>query len=386
MSTVEKFIKAYVQNKLGKQTKNGNWSVINWGLMDTLQYQGETTYPGEWIAGRGREQIKKKTPVETIAHRLSDGSVLFNSNQLRYATKYSYGNKLNRHGRESDCQIILRNAGAIPIPFTIFDEVPGADVRDFTFVVKPVPETIIEKIPDRYNSNSPPRENRRHFSGACVFAIDKEMFLFDIDRQEIKDHGIFNAFVTKLPGPVSSIKEAYDLLMPDEVKKALSAGVDVKRQGEFFFIFESENCPVKVELTTAEKEKLKFIPSRYGFGLTHTIDRWDDNKVFSEYEFTNGKYPGVQEKPGFKKFQIAAGEYKKVLDKYNGLRPIAGTLGKSTSGSHKVEQFVKTGDLSYVSGRVSQQRREHGDLLLENWYKVVPNTAIVSFTITGNID
>jgi DNA-directed RNA polymerase beta' subunit len=32
------------------------------------------------------------------------------------------------------------------------------------------------------------------------------------------------------------VKEAYELLMPAPVKEALAAGVDVKRQGEFFFV------------------------------------------------------------------------------------------------------------------------------------------------------
>jgi hypothetical protein len=40
----------------------------------------------------------------------------------------------------------------------------------------------------------------------------------------------------------------------------------------------------------------------------------------------------------------------------------------------------------YVNGNVRHTGREHEDLHLDKWHIAVPNTAIQSFTIVGDID
>jgi hypothetical protein len=172
--------------------------------------------------------------------------------------------------------------------------------------------------------------------------------------------------------------------MPDEVKKAMTAGIEVKRQGEFFFTKISDECPIKVDLTDEEKEIIKYRPSRFGFKVALTVDRWDDDKPFSEYDETSKKDIGTTEDK--KAFKIAALKYCAVMEKYNNITAHSGTLGKSTTGSHKVDQFIKSGEITYVSGTVKQERRQHGDLVLTGWYKVIPNTGVFSWTITGDID
>jgi hypothetical protein len=66
--------------------------------------------------------------------------------------------------------------------------------------------------------------------------------------------------------------------------------------------------------------------------------------------------------------------------------PIRGELGKSASGSHMVEKYVKDGETVYASGKISQVRRQHADLVLEGWYEVRANMGTFSWTITGAID
>ena len=48
------------------------------------------------------------------------------------------------------------------------------------------------------------------------------------------DEGTF--FVSRLPKRVKSIPEAFDVLMPSQVKTAILRGQEVHRQGEWFFI------------------------------------------------------------------------------------------------------------------------------------------------------
>jgi hypothetical protein len=368
---VREFIEDYVKGTLGKKTVCGRWSIINWGNMDVLQYT-----PSD-----------KPDEHERIAYKLQDGSVLSNANQLTYVgRRFAWGHESSHWGRtEEPEQEWLQRAGAVPLPFTLFDEVPEMDVRDFEWILKPTAERIKEIIPPAYKGDQA-RERIRHFSGACLFAIGKDTYLFDIDRQEIEKHGIFNAFLTKLPKKVSTIQEAYDILMPDEVKSANAKGIEVQRQGEFFFIKHSDECPVKPDLTDAEMNVLRHPPSRIGFGIEPVGGRRmafvsDDRAPFADIDDTE-----KLDTPEKRAFQKEALEYSRVLHKYNETSAQPGTLGKSASASHEVEKYLKVGEDVYASGIVKQSRRQHGDLLLNGWYKVLANTGTISWTITGNID
>jgi len=360
------FIEGFVKGTLGRKTKHDRWSVIWWGNMDVLQY----THPDD-----------PENP-ERFAYKMQDGSVISNANQLTYiGRRYAWGHEVNRYDRTRvEEQEWIEEAGAIPIPFTLFREA-DMDVRDFSWVVKPVAENVSVRLPPQWNEKVGKFETR-HFSGACIFAIGQNMYLFDIDRQEIAEHNIFNPFVTKLPRSVSSIKEAYDILMPDEVRKAIENGIDVKRQGEFFFIRVSDECPVKSTLTEDEVRTLRNPPSRIGYGLSPVNGRFSllsDDRAPFEKDFP-------LDTPERKAYQEAALEYKRVFEKYSNVSAKAGTLGKSASGSHSVEQYVEKNKIPYVSGKISQNRRQHGDLTLIGWYKVVANTGTISWTITGDID
>jgi hypothetical protein len=85
-------------------------------------------------------------------------------------------------------------------------------------------------------------------------------------------------------------------------------------------------------------------------------------------------------------FNTALSKYQKVAEKIRVMLPQAGTLGKSSSSSHRVEQYLELDGKVYVSGRISQSRRQHADLNLTGWYTVVPNTGVFSWTITGKVD
>ena len=379
--TVSEFLKAYMTNSLGKKTTEGNWKVINWGHMDTLQY-----WPSD-----------KKGKYENVAYRLPSGEVLLNANRLKYVGRiFAWGRECqySTGNNQTKIQRYLEQLGAISLPFTLFDET-GLDVRDFEWIQKPVGETIIVKEEKHYQQfvGVP-----RHFPGACVFKIGEKYHLFDVDRKELEENKIFNAFIVEVPEPVSNVTEAYEALMPREVSDAIDSGIDVKRQGEFFFVKVGDECPLKMDVSPEDLQILRFPPSRYGFGIPYGNGNaefvrnrgsgvpdyaWtrDDRDPIGGEEGTELNLTPLEEE-----FQKAAKFYKEARKRYDETVMRRGTLDTGVSSSHSVERYVKDGDNTYVNGTVKQSRREHGDLTLHGWYKAIPNRAVKSFTIRGEID
>ncbi len=363
---VSEFMEGYMKNTLGKKTKEGNWGVINWGHMDVLQY-----YPSD---------VPKAS--EDVAYRLPGGEVVVNANRLKYVGKsMAWGNEARwaTEQNQRKIQSFLENLGGILLPFTLFSET-GMDIRDFEWVQKPIPggETVKIKEKENHYFNEFDRYviRERHFVGAMVFKIGNEFILFDIDRKEI-ENGIFNAFIVKLPEPVGSVEEAYKSLRPQEVKDATEKGVDVQRQGEFFFIKVGDECPVKVMLTDEELRILRHPPSKWGFGLA--VNRgWidDSSEITGKEELT----------PLEEEYQREAKAYNEVRLKFESITPTGGTISSVASAGHEAESYVLVDGTYYVRGKVKHSRREHGELNLEGWYKVVSNRAVQSFTIRGEID
>ena len=365
MSTVYEFMEKFVAGTLGKKTKEGRWKVERDNGVEFLIYH----------------PLRADLPVgttETLACRLVDGTVLVNANRMRYiGAKCAYG-KMVRPQVKTEEQGYLERCGAVPIPFTLFGEA-NMNIAQFVLVTKPHEEYVTAHRP--FSS----RVDHYHFSGACVFCIGENYYLYDIDRKELDEHKIFNPFLTNLPRPVYSIEEAYDALIPDEVRNATTMGIDVKRQGEFFFIKVSDSCPVEPPMTEEEEQIIRYPPSRYGFGLVVNGREFtwlhDDIKPFNQDR-------ALTETEAI--FQEAALKYRNVREKYDRTIPRTGTIrvnDGSRSTSHSATLTVTdNNNTTYVSGIIKHSGRQHGDLNLDGWWKVVPNTAIVSFTITGDVD
>lgn len=152
------------------------------------------------------------------------------------ASRILYGHNSNPQKRP---QAAAEAAGAVPIPFeTVVSEKDGIgldlaklQIVDWTNTER----LIIPPVARKRRWSGSFYIVDRHFAGAIVVRIDDQYFLFDTDRQELKHFG-FNPFFTQLSAPVNSVAEAYQLLLPDEVKMAMLEGRNVQRQGEFFFI------------------------------------------------------------------------------------------------------------------------------------------------------
>ena len=228
------------------------------------------------------------------------------------------------------------------VPFSVFKEAK-VDLSKFELLEKGKEETLkryrievkFDKTIGKYGENVEKRiDFDQHFTGACLFKIQGEVYLFDIDRNEIA-HNIVNPFLVNISDKtVKTIKDAYNSLKPQSVKDAEKDGLNVKRQGEWFFI------PTK--LTGAFiKENYKKVVSR----------RFIDNQQ-------------QEERSVFPELILRAGPN----------RPNRAKLGFQHNG------------IVYVNGKISHTGREHQDLNLSDWHIAIPNTATKSWTVTGDVD
>ncbi len=177
----------------------------------------------------------------------------------------------------------------------------------------------------------------QHFTGPRLFSVDSRVFLLDVDRGELQ-HGIINPFLVELQdGSVATIKDAYESLKPVDVKQAESIGVDVKRQGEWFFV------PVSNDLII--------------------------QKIKNALELKRKEFKDRGENAEFIKRWATRGELRAGNNRPNRVSIMAEVDGKF-----------------YVSGMCEHSGREHEPIELKGYYLAIPNTATTSWTITGDID
>jgi len=79
--------------------------------------------------------------------------------------------------------------------------------------------------------SDPNRYQGRHFLASTLFKIRDHYFLSGFDEVDIH-----NYFLCHVPGQPKTVHEALEALKPELVKQALAAGVEVVRQGDWFFI------------------------------------------------------------------------------------------------------------------------------------------------------
>ncbi len=394
--TVSDFITAFAKGTLGNRTTHRHWRVEPVDDQMALYFRNEHTgitklvFTGtKKISGR-HESYRSELASETVAYRYPDGRVIYNANVLMIATRKAGGVAIHDHER-ADCQILLNDLGAKPLPFTLFAESGmRSDVAaiNLKVVAQGAPEMVYRKTGrQQYNKKKKLYEDvidREHFVGASIYKIGDQYFLFDYDRKEQVENKIFNPFIVELPEPSDNFDKAYESLMPEEIKKAKKAGKIVERQGEFFFVKIGGELPVKIKLTKEEEYILKFPPSREGFFLNRTGTYYraeKDRAPLSDEDTKHKKMTEVQ-----REFQKAALRYKKIRDYVDELIPIQVVIGgMSSHTASKGVRDQKTGKM-YVSGTIKHTAREHGDLQLEGWWQVVPNRAVKSVTIQGRID
>ena len=269
----------------------------------------------------------------------------------------AYGN-VTRNRTVTEIQKVLETKVRM-IPFSVFKELNLA-LEKVKIVDQGTAEIIKRKVlvKQGYGDDKDTyRWESVHFVGPVVFEVEGKQMLLDLDRREV-GFGIWNPFVVILNSRVSSVSEAYESLKPKAVKDALKAGLDVKRQGEWFFI--PCSAPKLPKLTELEK----------------ALCLYGGDRLF-----------GAEEKA----LSTAFGKswLNKMKDKARKLRdamikPVS--LKAGDNRPNNAEQGIKQGKVVYVTGTITHSGREHHPLKLTTWHQAVPNTAVKSFTVTGDID
>ena len=320
-----------------------------------------------------------------IAIKTKQGKLLGNASILPLVGQTCAWGNTQQNYRQTTIQKLMEKSGHFQmVPFNVMEEA-NLDMDSFETLEESGAETIERNREnpdyDDYKAHQAkqngeeytiPKEvtEKTHFIGSQLFSVSGTKFLFDIDRVEIK-HGIFNPFLVQIPdaeNQIDTIEKAYQSLIPVEVQQAMNEGLDVKRQGEWFFIpthFDPTVRPPEEEkeiITDQERVMISVLNDSYGKTKDNLRLLWGE-EVFARIENLN-----VLDRAGDpyepKTFELRAGKN----------RPNRAELGINRDG------------ISYVMGEISHTGREHKTIKLDGWHTAQPNTAISSFTITGDID
>jgi len=361
----------------------------NWG---NFRIKGNVV---EYVANKttqvwnGETHTYEKDPdpeTNVIAIKTRQGKLLGNASILPLVGQTSAWGNTQPNYRQTTIQALMEKSGRFQmVPFSVMEQA-NLDMDSFETLEESGAETIernranpdykdyergmAEQKGEEYKI---PKEipEKAHFIGSQLFSVSGTKFLFDIDRVEIK-HGIFNPFLVQIPdaeNQIDTIEKAYQSLIPVAVQQAMNEGLDVKRQGEWFFIpthFDPTVPPPEEEkeiITDQERVMMKVLRhNSYGEANDNLRLLWGE-EVFARIQNLN-----VLEHEGdpyeAKTFELRAGQN----------RPNRASLGINRDG------------VSYVMGDISHTGREHKTINLAGWHTAQPNTAISSFTITGDID
>jgi hypothetical protein len=332
-----------------------------------------------WNREYSRYDSDRKTDKDVIAFKTGEGMVLGNASILPLVGRTVAWGYEHKNARQSVIQGIMETSQKYEmVPFNVFSEAK-LDLSTFKTINTGGAETVKRnrENPDYKSYDSEEMEKAgipeflpedAHFMGSKLFSVSsketdtEKTFLFDIDRNEIK-HGIFNPFLVEVPQngtPIKTVDEAYDSLVPEAVKQAMEAGKNVIRQGEWYFIPTTESPIVEENLTTEQKRERAMslaVKASYGNNKRELIDLLGNE----EYErLKNISIPQTE----VKRFELRAGKN----------RP------------NHADKGIKVGEKYFVSGEVSHSGREHKTITLDGWHEAMPNEAIGSFTITGDVD
>jgi hypothetical protein len=280
-----------------------------------------------------------------VAFRDKNNNVFMNSQYLDVSTI-----EKNFLGGQSVIQKEIRKIANYTIPFNVLDAAK----------LKLSETTVLENGPESdHNLGS---GVTRHFTGALLLENHGHKFLMDIDRQEIK-YNLFNVFFVEVKKHVKTIEEAYDSMMPDEVKQAIRNGIEVKRQGEWFFIDAKKTINVqrkniKTWLSNNDRKSTDIIVSRYdvahGKGRPNSLYRTiNAGKEIDDLVCGNVSHSGREHKT------IDLGAFK--------------DNGKEISFNEVQIQYL-----------VDDMHKQ--ELIALKLWKLVPNTTVANFTITGDVD
>jgi len=354
---------------------------------DTVLRYVTNSYEKVWDHEAGKYN-KNETPTSNmIAVKTKEGKLLGNASILPLVGQTCAWGNVQENYRQTVIQQLMESSGKYQmIPFSVMEQA-NLDLETLKTHAEGGAETVSRNREnpefEAYKQRQAERDGATyetpefikedsHFIGSQLFSVSgtkgeetlRKLFLFDIDRVEIVN-GIFNPFLVEIPdATLETIESAYDSLIPEAVKNAEAEGKKVKRQGEWFFIptdVDPTIPPADTIIIPKEDLLKRKVFKAIGYHSKEALQElWGDTEY---HRISNIKIPDAtqyEEKP----FELRAGKN----------RP------------NRAEFGINRDNLSYVRGNISHTGREHKTITLEGWHLAMPNTAINSFTITGDID
>ena len=382
--TTMMFVEAFYAHTLGRKRQQGNFQVQgrDGGLQLLTYHATGEGYGNRW--DNATQTRIAEVMTENIAVKLPDGLVISNANRLRYCGSHmAWGRRcpVGWGSAQTPTQATLEKLGAIPVPFSVFEQAQ-LDIRDVRIIEKAKSETVrISREEVERSGKRVKKIEKRHYVGASLMSVGDSCFLFDIDREELK-HKLFNPFVVKLPREAKTIKEAYDILIPDAVRKAIKTGRRWERQGEWFFVYRYKNLPALPKVPAELAALAKNPPHVKDFGGTPTEGYEAGMNYRHSFDGTDEERRANQDK-----YRDAVTKHREVEQKVRDFAPHEGQLMQGDSRPNTVGGYIKIGEAVLVSGKISHTGREHRDLFLKDgWYEAIPNTAVGSWQVSGEID
>ena len=263
-------------------------------------------------------------------------------------------------------------------------------------------------IPLRYNEELPERFSAKgywHILGGVLLKKEDDTFLCALDEGSY--------FVAQLSEPAQTVEQAFESLKPEAVKQAMSKGLDVKRQGEWFFIptgLDDQTLADSLGITKTSVRNIarqKSLPSTDNRVHSHRAvifinepeilslqkkRKQLEHKLEVLPENTNSRFLGQITS----EFDMDPQEARKLYpEKYN---EIASDFRKTfheqrlkhLSEIHTIDETLTTLYNSgpvMARGTVYHSGREHRSLKLgAEWHLVYQNTEIRSWAATGHFD
>lgn len=322
-----------------------------------------------FVTGKGKKTVVDDYVVTTSEVRQNSVLVAFKdkakkvwlNSQLLRCTDF----ERSFMGNQSMIQKELKKIANFEIPFNVLEAARLA--LNETTIVEQGPESS-HVVKDKVGSNN---KVNRHFTGALFLENAGRKFLMDIDREEIK-HDIFNVFFVEVSKDATSIKSAYESMIPDVVKQAMASGLEVKRQGEWFFIPTGKKIEVGSNDVSrwARGDKNQHLVQK---NISHGKGR--PNSLYAPMNFgaeIDALVCGIVEHSGREHNPLCLGIRQKTWTKST-----SDLSGRVLANETKVNSFYQ----SYGGSSSNENKTFEVDL-----WQVVGNTTVDNFTITGDVD
>lgn len=208
-------------------------------------------------------------------------------------------------------------------------------------------------------------------------------------------------FLVELAKPCNTIKEAYESMTPEKVDHARTLGVDVKRQGDLFFIplsarfqklantqaqdvkkrtktpckrayYQCQKCGIKTKSFITEDDRLRH-SDRINYARSHPYVRWNSSKNISKKQRECKATDAVMKLIEYDSFKYSEFPEITILQD-NG-------IDKTQTRHTATITALTLGTCTIVKGCV--RHPEHSTLKLgETWHSVIQNTVKQSISLS----